>query len=39
MHYIFIAFASWYILKEKVGIQRWWGTISIIIGIILVILG
>jgi len=36
MHYIFIAFASRHILKEKVGFKRWFGTISIIIGIILV---
>jgi len=36
MHYIFIAFASKQILKEKVSFKRWLGTISIIIGIILV---
>jgi len=36
LHYIFIAFASKLILKEKVGITRWLGTISIVIGIILV---
>jgi drug/metabolite transporter (DMT)-like permease len=36
MHYIFIAFVSRLILKEKVGIKRWSGTIFIIIGIILV---
>lgn len=36
MTYIFIAFASKHILKEKVGLRRWFGTISIIIGIILV---
>ena len=36
MHYIFIAFASSIFLKEKVGFKRWLGTISIIIGIILV---
>jgi len=36
MHYIFIAFASKLILKEKVGFKRWLGTISIIIGIIFV---
>jgi len=36
MHYIFIAFASGLILKEKVCFRRWTGTIFIIIGIILV---
>ena len=36
MHYIFIAFASRHILKEKVGFKRWFGTIFIMIGIILV---
>lgn len=36
MHYIFIAFASGLILKEKVCFRRWAGTIFIIIGIILV---
>jgi undecaprenyl phosphate-alpha-L-ara4N flippase subunit ArnE len=36
MHYIFIAFASRLVLKEKVGFKRWSGTIFIIIGIILV---
>ncbi len=36
MHYIFIAFASRHILKEKVSFKRWLGTIFIIIGIILV---
>jgi uncharacterized membrane protein len=38
MHYIFIAFASGLVLKEKVGFRRWAGTIFIIIGIILVTL-
>lgn len=36
MHYIFIAFVSRLFLKEKVGFKRWLGTISIIVGIILV---
>lgn len=36
MHYIFIAFASRFVLKEKVGLRRWTGTIFIIMGIILV---
>jgi len=36
MHYIFIAIASRFILKEKVGFWRWIGTISIVIGIILI---
>ncbi|MDP2923600.1 MAG: EamA family transporter [Candidatus Omnitrophota bacterium] len=38
MHYIFVAFVSHFVLKEKVGSTRWIGTISIIIGIILVTL-
>jgi drug/metabolite transporter (DMT)-like permease len=36
MHYIFIALTSGLVLKEKVGLKRWLGTISIILGIILV---
>ena len=36
MHYIFIAFASRIILKEKVGFSRWLGTLLIIGGIIIV---
>lgn len=36
MHYIFIALASQYILKEKVGPRRWLGTLFIVIGIFLV---
>jgi uncharacterized membrane protein len=36
MHYIFIAFASRFLLKERVGFKRWFGTTLIIIGIILV---
>ncbi len=38
MHYIFIALASKYILKEKVGSKRWIGTIFIVLGIFLVTL-
>lgn len=36
MHYIFIAFASRLVLKEKVGFQRWVGTTFIVLGIILI---
>jgi len=36
MHYIFIALASKFILKEKVSWQRWLGILSIIIGIVFV---
>lgn len=36
MHYIFIAFASGLILKEKVGLLRWGGTLLIVVGIIIV---
>jgi drug/metabolite transporter (DMT)-like permease len=36
MHYIFVAFSSQILLKEKVGPLRWVGTGCIIIGIILV---
>lgn len=38
MHYIFIAFASSLILKERVGFKRWMGIIIIVAGIILVTL-
>ncbi|MFA6350659.1 MAG: EamA family transporter [Candidatus Omnitrophota bacterium] len=38
MHYIFIAFASGLVLKEKMGSLRWVGTVSIVIGIVLVTL-
>lgn len=38
MHYIFIAISSKWILKEKVGLNRWVGTALIVIGIILVTL-
>lgn len=36
MHYILIAFTSQFILKEKVCLRRWSGTIFIILGIVLV---
>jgi len=36
MHYIFIAFASRVVLKEKVGFLRWFGTILTIAGIAIV---
>ncbi len=36
MHYIFIALASWLILKEKFTPLRWLGTGLIIVGIVLV---
>ncbi len=36
MHYIFIAFASGLVLKEKVSSKRWIGTILIVLGIFLV---
>jgi drug/metabolite transporter (DMT)-like permease len=36
MHYIFIALTSRYILKERVGLKRWLGTILIVCGIIIV---
>lgn len=39
MHYIFIAFASGIILKEKVDLLRWTGTLLIVTGIIIVTLG
>ncbi len=38
MHYIFIAFASRLFLKEKVDSRRWFGTILIVVGIVLVTL-
>lgn len=38
MHYIFIALAARFILKEKIGVLRWIGTMLIIAGIILVTL-
>ncbi len=36
MHYIFIAWASQTILKEKVGFRRWVGTLLIMTGIAIV---
>lgn len=36
MHYVFIALASRFILKEKVGVKRWGGIILIIIGITII---
>lgn len=36
MHYIFIAFASWLILKEKFSPLRWLGTALIVAGIVIV---
>ena len=36
MHYIFIALASRFVLKEKLGSKRWLGTFCIIIGIVFV---
>ncbi len=36
MHYIFIALASWLILKEKFTLFRWLGTGLIVTGIVLV---
>lgn len=36
MHYLFIAFCSGRILKEKVDLKRWLGTICIVVGIVLV---
>lgn len=36
MHYVFIALASRFILKEKVSRLRWLGILSIIVGIVFV---
>jgi len=36
MHYIFIAFASQHILKERVCTKRWLGIVSIFLGIVIV---
>ncbi|MDD5130045.1 MAG: EamA family transporter [Candidatus Omnitrophica bacterium] len=36
MHYIFIALASHFVLKEKMGFGRWLGTGLIVVGIIFV---
>lgn len=38
MHYIFIAIASRIVLKERVGLKRWIGTVFIVLGITLVAL-
>ncbi len=38
MHYILIAAASGLILREKVGLIRWFGTVLIVFGIFLVVL-
>lgn len=38
MHYIFIAIASSLVLKERVGLLRWMGTLFIVLGITLVTL-
>ena len=36
MHYIFIALASKFVLKEKMGTRRWLGTGLIVLGIVFV---
>ena len=36
MHYIFIAFASRFILQEKVCLKRWFGIVLIVVGIMMV---
>lgn len=36
MHYIFIALASRFVLKEKMGVRRWLGTGLIVVGIVFV---
>lgn len=36
MHYIFIALASRFVLKEKMGSRRWLGTGLIVLGIVFV---
>ncbi len=38
MHHVFIALGSRFFLKEKVGGRRWLGTVTIMIGIVLVAL-
>jgi drug/metabolite transporter (DMT)-like permease len=38
MHYVFIALASQFLLKEKVRLTRWVGTLFIVLGITLVTL-
>jgi drug/metabolite transporter (DMT)-like permease len=39
MHYIFIALASRFVLKEKMGYWRWLGTGLIVVGIVFLSLG
>jgi uncharacterized membrane protein len=36
MHYLFIAFASRLVLKEKVCFRRWLGTLLVVTGIVIV---
>jgi uncharacterized membrane protein len=36
MHYIFIALASRFVLKEKMDLRRWLGTVLIVLGIVFV---
>jgi drug/metabolite transporter (DMT)-like permease len=36
MHYVFIALASRFVLKEKMGLGRWLGTGLIVLGIVFV---
>jgi drug/metabolite transporter (DMT)-like permease len=38
MHYVFIALASQFLLKEKVRLTRWVGTLFIVLGVTLVTL-
>jgi drug/metabolite transporter (DMT)-like permease len=39
MHYIFIALASRFVLKEKMGFRRWLGTGLIVVGIVFLSMG
>lgn len=39
MHYIFIALASRFVLKERMGYRRWLGTGLIVVGIVFLSLG
>jgi drug/metabolite transporter (DMT)-like permease len=36
MRYIFIALASTFLLKERIGLLRWLGIAAIVLGILLV---